>query len=181
MKRYVLNFVQITSNLKVLKNRTDQSLFCNEAVISQLMKTIIENSYTNVFEASQLLVSTAEDTAHFDELKLLKTAVNAIYIATERLYYKKKIVLFPFLTKNIKTKDNQKCIPAINVAIDESFRISKMIENLKAELLDAATNEHKDYQNVLSVFNSLEVAWWTLCTNTDKLFGTYVSYDHINA
>lgn len=144
--------------------------------LKQLMKMIIDECYPFLFESSQLLMSIAEDMEQTLATKKLKGAMGAIYNALERMYYKEKIVLFPFLEKHFEITEKASVIPAINNSVEEGMRIAKHIDSFRMLALGRdATESTPPFDNkALDAMGTFESAWWALCAHRNKLFESLV-------
>lgn len=147
--------------------------------LKELMNMIIDDCYPFVFDSSQSMVSTAEDMEQTVFTKYVKSAMDAIYNALERMYYKEKIVLFPYLEKNFQIADKASLIPAINNSVEESMRIAKLIEAFRLWVLgrDPAKKAALPDNRTIDAMGTFESAWWALCAHRNKLFESFVTLE----
>jgi iron-sulfur cluster repair protein YtfE (RIC family) len=148
--------------------------------IAALMAAIIESSYPAVFETAQKVISVAEDRASSVTIQQLKTAIDKAYNAIERLYYKEKIVLFPFLEKHYGNAGAEKFTSAITNTIDESMRIVQQINSIKhwTNKGESEVNPPLD-EAILSAFALFEGSWWNLCIRKEQLFASFLPLNQI--
>lgn len=154
----------------------------NASAVKKKMNAILELYYPSVFDASQAIIAAAEDLEQTPGVKKVKSAIDAVYNAIERLFYKEKIVFFPYLEKHFATEDKSKIVPAINNAIDESMRIAKMVESFRTWALGEDADDRIAALDVkiLEAFAGFESAWWALCVRKDKLFASFVALKQNN-
>ncbi len=153
------------------------TITANASDVKVQIIAILEDCYPTVFDASQAIVSVSEDLEQTPGIKKVKSAMDGIYNAIERLFYKEKIVFFPYLEKHFDTTDKNKIVPAINNAVDESMRIAKLVESFRAWALGEDVDDRIAALDpkILDAFATFESAWWALCVRKEKLFKSFIA------
>lgn len=147
------------------------------AALKTLMHSILTDLYPRVFNSCQAVAATAEDLEQTPDTRLLKSSVDSIYNAIERLFYKEKIVLFPYLEKHFSPETRPKTTTAIHTALEEGGRIAKMTDLFK-DWLSAAGFDVCDTlpeKQVPVVFRDFENAWQELCRNRENMFRSFAT------
>lgn len=147
------------------------------SALKELMTLILSAAYPKVFHCGHAVLSAAGELEQSDDTRLLKRYIDGIYNAVERLFYKEKIVLFPYLEKHFTPDGKPKTIPAVTTSIEEGQRASKMIRSFKAELLGEG-QEIKGIaleMQLLEAFQTFEQSWEALCHQRVELFNCFVS------
>lgn len=150
--------------------------------IGVLMATIIDSNYPIIFETAQKVISVAEESTSSVTIKQLKSAIDNAYNAIERLYYKEKIVLFPFLEKHYGNATSDKFTAAINNTIEESMRIAQQISSMKQWVNKGENELNPPFdEDILSAFALFEGSWWNLCIIKEQLFASFIPINQLKA
>lgn len=148
----------------------------NASALKELMTLILSDAYPQVFHYGHAVLSAAGELEQSDDTRLLKRYMDGIYNAVERLFYKEKIVLFPYLEKHFTPEGKPKTIPAVSTSIEEGQRASKMILSFKSELLGAGpeTKGIAPEAQMQEAFQAFETSWNALCHQRAELFSCFV-------
>lgn len=149
----------------------------NASALKELMTLILSAAYPQVFHCGNAVIAAAGELEQSDDTRLLKSYMDGIYNAIERLFYKEKIVLFPYLEKHFTPDGKTKTTPAVTTSIEEGQRASKMIRSFKAELLGDGpeTKNIAMEAQMLAAFQKFEESWEALCLQRTQLFACFVS------
>lgn len=149
----------------------------NASALKALMTRILSDAYPQVFHCGHAVLSATEELEQSEDTRLLKHYMDGIYNAVERLFYKEKIVLFPFLEKHFTPDDKPKTIPAVTISIEEGQRASRTIRSFKSELAGAGpeTKGIAMETQMLDAFQKFEQSWESLCQLRMQLFACFVS------
>lgn len=147
------------------------------SALKELMTLILATAYPEVFHCGNKVLAAAGELEQSNDTRLLKSYMDGIYNAIERLFYKEKIVLFPYLEKQFILDGNLKTISAITASEEEGQRASRMIQSFKAEILnsDFGINPTATEGQLLVAFQVFEESWETLCVQRAQLFSCFVS------
>ena len=145
------------------------------SALKELMTLILSEAYPQVFHYGDAVIAAAGELEQSDDTRLLKSYMDGIYNAIERLFYKEKIVLFPYLEKHFTQDDKTQTVSAVNASIEEGQRTAKMIRSFKAELLGTGseTKNIKVETQMLAVFQAFEHSWKVLCYQRMQLFACF--------
>lgn len=146
------------------------------SALKELMTLILSVAYPQVFHCGHKVLAAAGELEQSDHTRLLKSYMDGIYNAIERLFYKEKIVLFPYLEKQFTPESKPKTIPAVTTSIEEGLRASKMIRSFKAELSGTGPDtKHIAIEGQLvAAFQEFEQSWEALCQQRVQLFDCFV-------
>jgi len=140
----------------------------------QMMHNIVEIYYPKLFSACQDLVAVAETFENNDVLITARRVVDNIYSLSERLYYKEKLILFPHLENLLDSKEQQKCVSSMNISVDETSRIAKIVESFKLHLLESKNELEPEIEESLRLaFKKLESAWWKVSVSKQQFYQHY--------
>ncbi len=146
------------------------------SALKELMTLILSVAYPQVFDCGNKVLIAAAELEQSDHTRLLKSYMDGIYNAAERLFYKEKIVLFPYLEKQFTPEGKLKAIPAVTTSIEAGMRASKMIQSFETEIL-AAVPDASDVAMKTALFaayRELEQSWASLCRQRLQLFDCFV-------
>lgn len=145
------------------------------SALRELMTLILSASYPQVFHCGDAVIAAAGELEQSDDTRLLKSYMDGIYNAIERLFYKEKIVLFPYLEKHFTPDGKGRTVAAINASIEEGQRASKMVRSFKAELIGAGqeTKSIVMEAQMLTAFQAFEQSWKALCYQRMQLFACF--------
>lgn len=149
----------------------------NASALKTLMTRILSDAYPQVFHCGHAVLSATGELEQSEDTRLLKRYMDGIYNAVERLFYKEKIVLFPFLEKHFTPDGKPKTIPAVTISIEEGQRASRTIRSFKAELAGTGpeTKGIAMEAQMLDAFQKFEQSWEALCQLRTQLFACFVS------
>ncbi|RYD99579.1 MAG: hypothetical protein EOP54_03640 [Sphingobacteriales bacterium] len=147
------------------------------SALKELMTLLLSEAYPQVFHCGHAVLAAAEELEQSDDTRLLKSYMDGIYNAIERLFYKEKIVLYPYLEKQFTLDGKMKTVPAVSIAMEEGQRASRMIQSFKAEILVAAMATKSIAMEVQlpAAFQQFEASWKCLCQHRAQLFTCFVS------
>lgn len=146
------------------------------SALKELMTLILSVAYPQVFHCGHQVLAAAGELEQSDDTRLLKSYMDGIYNAIERLFYKERIVLFPYLEKHFIPGGNPRTIPAVTTSIEEGDRASKMIQSFKTALFNNPPEVSSKVveEQLLAAFQVFEKSWEALSMQRIQVFTCFV-------
>lgn len=146
--------------------------------IRQFMKDLIEDSYSDFFSEFQSLLAEIEQSVESPFAEELLNNLNLIDSNINRIYYKEKLILFPFLEKIKDEIKLQEKITSLALLVTNSRKTLEQLKNTEETFKNLLKDEFgkKGIQQILNKFTLTIEKWDNLILKKVNLFETLKTF-----
>lgn len=165
-----MNFVNIMNEL-ILENKI------NALMVKDLMDDIIESAYPDFFATCDRMSSEIALSIDSMETEMLLNAIESIKGEVERIFYREKLVVYPFIQTSILNKQEIN-LSTLQKVDSEMNKVSKNIQNLieKIRTFEMADKE-KDSKSILIMLSNMVNNSWQVLSSKRLRLNSSISSD----
>ncbi|HTO17311.1 MAG TPA: hypothetical protein VLZ83_16215 [Edaphocola sp.] len=145
----------------------EQTVF-NQDWTDASYKDKIKEIKDNLFPAFFLILETLnKEIIQYLGTPIVESAMNTandIHNISERLYFKEKLILLPYILRTIEAGQHTTGSRTAKQVIDETKKIQQMINSFKTNLISLGVklNKEEEVIKVIPTIETLELQWRTL-------------------
>ena len=143
--------------------------------IKEKINTIKDHLFPSFF---LLLETLGKEIVQYIPTPIVESAMNTandIHNHCERLFFKEKLILLPYLIKVINEGQSNQGGKTIGLVIEETKKIQQMITSFKSNFsqLSKKMNKEEDADKVLPTIEALEELWQVLANEKYIVFNSF--------
>lgn len=147
----------------------------NPDEFKELTKTVVDNNYTVFFDSLSSLTAAIEEKVFSSSVEQNLKKLEDIQAEAQQVFYKEKLILFPFLTKSFEEEDIIEKPQSLDQIGEQFSSVERKIKAFKTNFKSGIANLNEDdsrlIQKKISEFCS---EWKELRTQRNKLYNVFL-------